>query len=123
MDIDITFMSALTTRSGIASCKCMQAIIFVHFLLFFTSYSYGESQNEVLLVVHDREITKDEFLYHFQKNNQEIKEQNIEEYLELFIDFQLKLAQAEEEIDCCSRLHILPIKKKKKNWLGKPSNV
>lgn len=74
-----------------------QWIVSVLFLMFFTSDAYGDSQNEVLLIVHDREITQDEFLYHFKKNYQEINEQNIAEYLDLFVDFQLKLAQAREE--------------------------
>lgn len=68
--------------------------IFIVFLLPGTS---GKSQNKVLLVVQDREITQDEFLYHLKRNYQGISEQNISEYLDLFIDFQLKLAQAREE--------------------------
>lgn len=67
------------------------------FMIFLATVASGEPQNAVLLVVHDREITLDEFLYHFKRNYREVNEQNISEYLDLFIDFQLKLAQAREE--------------------------
>ncbi|MFC2116411.1 peptidylprolyl isomerase [Bacteroidota bacterium] len=80
-----------------AFTKSRRAFFFVLFPIFFTAYSFGESTDEVLIVVHDREITKDEFLYHFKKTGQEINQPNITEYLDLFIDFQLKLAQAREE--------------------------
>ncbi len=75
----------------------MQAVLSVLLAISCISYSNGASQDDVLLIVHDREITKDEFLYHFQKYNQEINQLNVGEYLELFIDFQLKVAQAIEQ--------------------------
>lgn len=78
-------MCRLVFRSGII------------FFLLFSAYSFGGSKDDVLLIVHDREITKNEFLYHFHKNNQDVNKQNIAEYLELFINFQLKLVQAREE--------------------------
>ena len=59
--------------------------------------SYGGMNNEVLLVVHDREITTNEFLYYFQKEGQDLNERNLRDYLDSFIKFQLKLAQAREE--------------------------
>jgi hypothetical protein len=66
-------------------------------LFFFAAYSSGRGGDSVLLVVHDREISKEEFLYHYYKNYQALNRQNLEEYLELFINFQLKIAQAREE--------------------------
>ncbi len=60
-------------------------------------FAYGESGDEILMKVHDREITRDEFLFHFRQTGEEYNRQNIMEYLDLFIDFQLKLAQAREE--------------------------
>jgi peptidyl-prolyl cis-trans isomerase SurA len=88
-------MKAFMKKSKIEFFLCWHLIPFV--LLSFPSYSYWDSQDDVLIIVHDKEITKDEFLYHFQKDNQEINQQNIKEYLKLFIDFRLKVAQAMEE--------------------------
>lgn len=87
----------LVFRSGIFFSKLKQAFILVIFILHIPAYSFGGSKDDILLIVHDREIAKDEFLYHFHKNNQALNQQNIDEYLELFINFQLKLAQAREE--------------------------
>ena len=64
---------------------------------FLRQYSFSQSGDDTLLIVNDRVITKDEFLYHFQKNNQEINKQNITEFLESYINFQLKLADAREK--------------------------
>ena len=66
-------------------------------LLFFRAYSNGGDGDSVLLHVADREISKGEFLYHFYKNYQVLNRQNMEVYLDLFINFQLKIAQAREE--------------------------
>ena len=54
--------------------------------------------DDVLLKIHDREITKDEFLRIYNKNNNSntIDNKSIEEYLELFINFKLKVIEAEE---------------------------
>ena len=93
-------MKALYFSSGIIKKWWIQLLFIAFFLLLFAANSFGSSQDDVLLIVHDREITRNEFLYHFQKNNQEINQQNITEYLESFVNFQLKLAEAREE-----RLH------------------
>ena len=76
--------------------KWNQIFLFVLFFLFIAAESYGESNDVVLLIVHDREITMDEFLYNFHKSNKVVNQQNIDEFLELFVNFQLKLAQARE---------------------------
>jgi len=59
--------------------------------------SFGSSKDDVFLAVHDREITRDEFLYHFRKNYQEVNQRNVDIFLDEFIILQLKLAQAREE--------------------------
>ncbi len=60
--------------------------------------SISNCQNdEVLLTVHDRDILASEFLYHHQKNYHEPLYQDIDIYLEQFIDFHLKLADARQE--------------------------
>ena len=75
-------------------------LLLIYFLLQFTVNSFGFSNNEILMIVHDREISRDEFLYHFRKNYQEINHQNIDSFLDEFINFHLKIAQARDE-----RLH------------------
>jgi parvulin-like peptidyl-prolyl isomerase len=73
-------------------------LIFVGLLTAFCFGSLaGTSDDEVLLTVHDRKITQGEFLYHFYQNYQEMNQNNIQEYLELFIDYHLKLAMAREK--------------------------
>ena len=57
-----------------------------------------ENQDEVLMKIHDREITLGEFerIYHKNNSNPSIEQQSVEEYLELFINFKLKVIEAEE---------------------------
>ena len=60
----------------------------------------GFSQDEVLLTIDSREISKDEFVRIYQKNNSpnissDIK--TVDEYLELFINFKLKVIEAENK--------------------------
>ncbi len=73
------------------------AVLLIMCLVCSLSDSYGHPKNDILLIVHDREISEDEFLYHLRKSSQDISQENIREYLESYIDFQLKLAQAREE--------------------------
>ena len=52
-----------------------------------------QSQNEVLLKIDNKEITKGEFQYIFSKNNTDsvITSKDIKEYLEMCINFNLKV--------------------------------
>lgn len=56
--------------------------------------------NQVLLSVADEDITVDEFMYIYNKNNTQRNEKadrkSIEEYLDLYINFKLKVKEAEE---------------------------
>jgi len=57
------------------------------------------SQDDVLLTIDNKDITKDEFLRIYEKNNSnnmssDIK--NAKEYIELFINFKLKVIEAEK---------------------------
>lgn len=85
-----------------SSIKEMLKKIFFAIVLFLSLAinSFGSSNDDVLLLVHEREITRDEFLYHLRKNYQEINQQNVDEFLDEFIIFHLKIAQARDE-----RLH------------------
>jgi len=67
-------------------------------LSIFTS-SYAQKDNEVLLSVGDEKFTVGEFKYVFNKNNSEdkvIKKADVDEYLDLYINFRLKVKQAED---------------------------
>jgi len=60
-------------------------------------YSVTEETERVLMVIDNREITGTEFIRLWQKNNQLTEPQSAEEYLDLFINFHLKVAHAREE--------------------------
>jgi len=57
-----------------------------------------EYKDEILMSIHDRDITLGEFERIYKKNNSNpsIEQQSVEEYLELFINFKLKVIEAEE---------------------------
>ncbi len=50
------------------------------------------------MTIHDREVTLDEFERIYNKNNSStaLEQQTVEEYLDLFINFKLKVIEAEE---------------------------
>ncbi len=54
--------------------------------------------NEILMTIHDRQVTMGEFERIYKKNNSNtaLEQQTVEEYLELFINFKLKVIEAEE---------------------------
>ncbi|MFC2112263.1 peptidylprolyl isomerase [Bacteroidota bacterium] len=55
-------------------------------------------EDEILMTIHDREVTVGEFERIYKKNNSNtaLEQQTVEEYLELFINFKLKVIEAEE---------------------------
>ncbi len=68
-------------------------LIFVLFIL--TGIAVAQN-NETLMIIGDKKITKDEFSYIYKKNNSDnINEQSLTEYLELFKNFKLKVVEAE----------------------------
>lgn len=63
-------------------------------ILVFNSFS----QNEILMTIGDKEISKAEFLRIYEKNNTpdvSLEVKSAEEYLDLFINFKLKVIEAE----------------------------
>ena len=72
-------------------------ICFIVILFSIPKLVFGAPQDEILLIVHNRDITKEEFLYYFNKNNQPLNDATVKDFLELFINFQLKVAQATDE--------------------------
>ncbi len=72
-------------------------------LLIITSVLLSQSaiaqDDKVLLVIEGEEITVDEFMRVYNKNNtmgNVVEKKSVEEYLDLFINFRLKVQQAEE---------------------------
>lgn len=71
-------------------------------LLFFSSVCYVSAQNTddpVLMNVAGTNVTKSEFLNIYQKNNvkgEVIDKKSLDEYVDLFINFKLKVKEAEE---------------------------
>jgi len=57
------------------------------------------SAEEILMTIHDRQVTVSEFERIYRKNNSStaLERQNVEEYLDLFINFKLKVIEAEEQ--------------------------
>jgi peptidyl-prolyl cis-trans isomerase SurA len=68
----------------------------VFFILLFFSVSLIGQNNKVLLKIDDHEIFTDEFLRIYKKNNENAFDQkSINDYLELFINYKLKVIEAE----------------------------
>ena len=57
------------------------------------------AQSETLLTVNGKAVSAEEFLYIYEKNNQAgaIDPKTMDEYLEMFINFKLKVAEAESQ--------------------------
>jgi peptidyl-prolyl cis-trans isomerase SurA len=70
-------------------------ILLLSFLLF-PFYAFA-NQDEVLMTINGREITKTEFLRLWKKNYLYTETQPLEEYIDLFIDFHLKVTHAREK--------------------------
>ena len=66
-------------------------------LLLFSSSALAQVSDPVLMTVNGKEVTRSEFEYAFNKNNSNLVEggQTVEEYLPMYIDFKLKVAEAE----------------------------
>lgn len=68
-------------------------------LLLFSSHIFCQADTDkILMTIHDRQITLDEFERIYKKNNSStaLEQQTVEEYLDLFINFKLKVIEAEE---------------------------
>ena len=73
----------------------MNRILLV-FLIFF-NFSFGQLKNDILFKVNDSVVYTDEFNRVYNKNIDLIEESNqkdFESYLDLFIDYKVKLAEA-----------------------------
>lgn len=78
--------------------KLFSTKTFVLTLLSLIGALWLQAQNEVIMTINDDEITKLEFENIFKKNNRDsvITKESLDEYVELFINFKLKVKEAEE---------------------------
>lgn len=55
------------------------------------------AQNPVLMTVNGKDVTRGEFEYAYNKNNTEgaVEQKSIEEYVDMFVNYKLKVAEAE----------------------------
>ena len=70
---------------------------FFALLLVLPLSAMGQVSDPVLMKVNGKEVLRSEFEYAFNKNNNNLsdKGQTVEEYLPMYIDFKLKVAEAE----------------------------
>lgn len=68
-------------------------------LLFGASALMAQTNDPVVMKVNGKNITRSEFEYSFNKNNAEgvLDKKNVDEYVPLFVDFKLKVAEAESQ--------------------------
>ena len=66
-------------------------------LILVVSSAYAAGDDPILMRVNGKEVRRSEFEYAFNKNNSNLSEngQTVEEYLPMYIDFKLKVAEAE----------------------------
>lgn len=64
----------------------------------FSLLSFAQGQDPVLMKINGKDITRSEFEYIYNKNNSnnELDKKTLEEYVDLFINFKLKVAAAED---------------------------
>ena len=75
-----------------------KTFLFIVALMATVSMSAKVDENAVLMTVNGEPSTVGEFLYIYQKNNQDaqVDQKSIDEYVELFTNFKLKVAAAKE---------------------------
>lgn len=68
-------------------------------MVFATIISKANDSEKILMTIGDKEITKGEFEYIFFKNNDRdsITKKDLDEYIDLFINFKLKVIEAESK--------------------------
>lgn len=77
----------------------MRSLLLLFFTLFSVSQIFGFQKKEAVATINDRPISKGELLYAYKKNrpkNEKIQVDSLEKYLEQYINFKLKVQQAEK---------------------------
>ena len=66
-------------------------------MLFIVASASAQVSDPVLMTVNGKEVKRSEFEYAFNKNNNNLVNgsQTVEEYLPMYVDFKLKVAEAE----------------------------
>ncbi len=68
------------------------------FLLFLLPLSSaGSSAGEPLITINGTEITREEFIHSYKRNYKLLEDKSLDEFLGMFVDFKLKIADAREE--------------------------
>ncbi|MDO5461191.1 MAG: peptidylprolyl isomerase [Bacteroidales bacterium] len=75
----------------------MRRVLYSIFSLFAAVSVVAQNSDPVLMTINGKEVSRSEFEYAFNKNNGNISEggQSVDEYLQMYIDFKLKVAEAE----------------------------
>jgi len=77
----------------------MKKITFITLSLLFAFFAKAQHEDSVLMTINDREITLGEFERIYKKNSNvksgEFDQKSVDEYLDLFINFKLKVLEAE----------------------------
>ena len=62
-------------------------------------FAHAQTEDPVIMKINGKTITRSEFEYSFNKNNSEgvLDKKGVEEYVPLFVDFKLKVAEAEHQ--------------------------
>ncbi|PIQ47714.1 MAG: hypothetical protein COW03_13795 [Cytophagales bacterium CG12_big_fil_rev_8_21_14_0_65_40_12] len=77
----------------------MRSLLLLFFTLFSVTQIFAFQKNEAVATINDRPISKGELLYAYKKNrpkNEKIQVDSLEKYLEQYINFKLKVQQAEK---------------------------
>ena len=64
-----------------------------------TAMAQGSNKSDVLMTINGKPVSAEEFLYIYEKNNQAgaVDPKTMDEYLDMFINFKLKVAEAEAQ--------------------------
>ncbi|NCC19347.1 MAG: peptidylprolyl isomerase, partial [Bacteroidia bacterium] len=78
----------------------MKKLIGLLLFSFITLITYAQTDNDIVVEVAGEKISKKEFVEMYQRNNpnpeKKIIKKDLDEYLDLFINFKLKLAEAKK---------------------------
>ena len=75
-------------KKGIITVLALAGLMSVH----------AQEQDKTLLTIDGEDIKQSEFIYIYEKNNQEttLDQKSVDEYMDLFINFRLKVHEAEK---------------------------
>jgi len=64
-----------------------------------SAYAFSQQKDQVLMKINNKDITRSEFEYIYNKNNSnnELDKKSLDEYVNLFVNFKLKVSAAESE--------------------------